>query len=184
MNAIGYIRVSTDEQAREGVSLENQREKIVAYCSLNDMILVETITDEGISAKNLNREGMQTLISLVKHGKVNAVIVYKLDRLSRSVKDTISLIELFEKHKVAFHSIIDHIDTKTPQAGFFSTSCLRWPKWNGSSSENVPETPFLTRLSRVNVWGMFLMASLGPRQQDPHRRPQGAGGHCPYQNPP
>jgi len=119
LNAIGYARVSTDEQAREGVSLENQRGKIAAYCSLNEMTLVDTITDEGISAKNLNREGMQSLISLVKHGKVNAVIVYKLDRLSRSVKDTIGLIELFEKHKVAFHSIVDHIDTKTAAGRFF-----------------------------------------------------------------
>ena len=119
MKAVGYIRVSTDEQAREGVSLENQREKIAAYCSLNEMILLNIITDEGISAKNLNREGMQTLISFVKHGKVDAVIVYKLDRLSRSVKDTISLIELFEKHKAAFHSIVDHIDTKTATGRFF-----------------------------------------------------------------
>jgi site-specific DNA recombinase len=119
MKAVGYIRVSTDEQAREGVSLENQREKIAAYCSLNDMALVDTITDEGISAKNLNREGMQTLITLVKQSKVDAVIVYKLDRLSRSVKDTIGLIELFEKHKVAFHSIVDHIDTKTATGRFF-----------------------------------------------------------------
>jgi len=119
MNAIGYIRVSTDEQAREGVSLENQREKIAGYCSLNEMVLLDTITDEGISAKNLNREGMQALISLVKLGKVDEVIVYKLDRLSRSVKDTINLIELFEKYKVAFHSIVDHIDTKTATGRFF-----------------------------------------------------------------
>lgn len=119
MNAIGYIRVSTDEQAREGVSLDNQRDKIAAYCSLNDLILLDTITDEGLSAKNLNREGMQSLISHVKQGKVDAVIVYKLDRLSRSVKDTIGLIELFEKHKVAFHSIVDHVDTKTATGRFF-----------------------------------------------------------------
>jgi site-specific DNA recombinase len=119
MKAIGYIRVSTDEQAREGVSLENQREKIAAYCSLNDMTLVDIIADEGISAKNLNREGMQSLISLVKHGKVDAVIVYKLDRLSRSVKDTIALVELFERRTVAFHSIVDHIDTKTATGRFF-----------------------------------------------------------------
>lgn len=119
MRTIGYIRVSTDEQAREGVSLENQRDKIAAYCSLNDMVLLETITDEGISAKNLNRDGMKTLISLAKQGKIDAVIVYKLDRLSRSVKDTIELVELFEKHKIAFHSIVDHIDTKTATGRFF-----------------------------------------------------------------
>jgi DNA invertase Pin-like site-specific DNA recombinase len=99
MKAIGYIRVSSDEQVKEGVNLDNQRDKIAAYCSLNDMALMDTIHDDGISAKNLNREGIQNLIFLVKSGKIDAVIVYKLDRLSRSVKDTINLIELFEKIK-------------------------------------------------------------------------------------
>ena len=83
------------------------------------MTLLDTIHDDGISAKNLNRDGMQRLIDMVKHGEVDAVIVYKLDRLSRSVKDTISLIELFEKHKVAFHAIVDHIDTKSATGRFF-----------------------------------------------------------------
>jgi DNA invertase Pin-like site-specific DNA recombinase len=119
VNAIGYVRVSTDEQAREGVSLENQREKISAYCALNDLTLLETIADEGLSAKNLNRTGIQNLITLVKQGKVDAVILYKLDRLSRSVKDIIGLIELFEKHKVAFHSILDKVDTKSATGRFF-----------------------------------------------------------------
>ena len=57
--AIGYIRVSTDEQAREGISLENQRAKIETYCSLNDLELAEIIEDAGKSGKDLNREGMQ-----------------------------------------------------------------------------------------------------------------------------
>lgn len=95
------------------------REKRSRPISLNDMNLIDTITDEGLSAKNLNREGMQTLVSHVKHGKIDAVIVYKLDRLSRSVKDTISLVELFERYTVAFHSIVDHIDTKTATGCFF-----------------------------------------------------------------
>ncbi len=119
MNAIGYVRVSTEEQVREGVSMENQREKIAAYCLLNELVLLEIICDDGISAKNLNREGMRILMGMVTSGKVDAVIVYKLDRLSRSVKDTINLVELFEKHKVGFHSIVDHIDTKTATGRFF-----------------------------------------------------------------
>ena len=119
MNAIGYIRVSTEEQAREGISLENQREKVIAYCQLNDLNLVEIIEDAGLSAKNLNREGMQELMSKTKHREIDSVIVYKLDRLSRSVRDTITLIEMFEKNKIAFHSIVDHIDTKTATGRFF-----------------------------------------------------------------
>ena len=53
--AVGYVRVSTEEQAREGVSLENQEAKIKAYCELNDFVLIEIVADEGLSAKNLNQ---------------------------------------------------------------------------------------------------------------------------------
>ena len=119
MNAIGYVRVSTDEQAREGVSLENQKEKIAAYCGLNDLVLAEIIEDAGKSAKSLNRDGMRRLLSLVKRREISAVIVYKLDRLSRSVKDTITLIETFEKHHTAFHSVQDRIDTRSATGRFF-----------------------------------------------------------------
>ena len=85
MKAIGYIRVSTDEQAREGISLENQKAKITAYCELNDLDLVEIIEDAGKSGKDLNREGIQSLLGKVKARTIDAVVVYKLDRLSRRV---------------------------------------------------------------------------------------------------
>jgi len=113
------VRVSTEEQSREGVSLDNQRAKVASYAALNDMALVDIIADEGISAKNLKRVGIQTVIELVKSGKVDAVIVYKLDRLSRSVRDTLGLIEMFEKHKVAFHSVLDNVQTQTATGRFF-----------------------------------------------------------------
>ena len=74
MKAIGYVRVSTDEQAREGISLENQKAKITAYCELNDLSLTEIIEDAGKSGKDLNREGIQALIDLVKGRKVDAVV--------------------------------------------------------------------------------------------------------------
>jgi DNA invertase Pin-like site-specific DNA recombinase len=62
MKAIGYIRVSTEEQAKEGISLENQRAKIQAYCKLHDFELDEVIEDAGKSGKDLNREGVQSII--------------------------------------------------------------------------------------------------------------------------
>lgn len=119
MKAIGYIRVSTEEQAKEGVSLENQHDKITAYCALNDLELIEVVEDRGISAKNLHREGIQKIITLIKKHSIDAVVVYKLDRLSRSVRDIIDLVELFEKNNIAFHAIVDHIDTKTATGRFF-----------------------------------------------------------------
>lgn len=119
MKAIGYIRVSTDEQAREGISLENQRAKIQAYCRLHDFELEDIIEDAGKSGKDLNREGVQSIIERIKRRNIDAVIVYKLDRLSRRVIDTLNLIELMKKHKVVFHSITDSIDTKTAMGKFF-----------------------------------------------------------------
>lgn len=119
MKAIGYVRVSTEEQAREGISLENQKAKIQAYCRLHDMFLADIIEDAGKSGKDLNREGVQAIIERVKGHQINAVIVYKLDRLSRRVLDTLNLIELMKRHKVVFHSITDNIDTKTAMGKFF-----------------------------------------------------------------
>jgi site-specific DNA recombinase len=119
VNAIGYVRVSTEEQAREGISLENQRAKIEAYCALHDLGLLEIVEDAGRSGKDLNRDGMQRVMELVRARSVDAVVVYKLDRLSRKVIDTLTLVDLMKKYNVAFHSITDAIDTKTAVGKFF-----------------------------------------------------------------
>ena len=66
MKAVGYIRVSTEDQAREGVSLDNQRAKIQAYCNLKDLDLIEIIEDAGVSAKNLNRLGIKRAIEMAQ----------------------------------------------------------------------------------------------------------------------
>lgn len=121
MRAVGYVRVSTVEQAREGVSLDNQEAKIRAYASFNDLDLKEVIREEGTSAKSLDREGMNRLLKMVDAGKVEAVIVYKLDRLSRKTIDTLNLIELLEAKGVAFHSISEKVDTKSATGRFFLT---------------------------------------------------------------
>jgi len=117
--AIGYIRVSTSEQAIEGISLDNQKTKIRSYCSLNDLKLVEIIEDAGKSGKNLNREGIQELLTRIRDKSINAVIVYKLDRLSRKVIDTLTLIETIEKASITFHSLNEKIDTGTAVGRFF-----------------------------------------------------------------
>jgi predicted site-specific integrase-resolvase len=95
MKAVGYIRVSTEDQAREGISLEHQEVKVKAHAAINDLALVEIIRDEGASGKNLEREGVKRLLKLVESGKVEAVIVYKLDRLSRKTLDTLGYQERY-----------------------------------------------------------------------------------------
>ena len=121
MKAIGYVRVSTDEQAREGVSLDNQKAKIQAYCDLKDFDLVEIIEDAGISAKNLNRPGAQKVLDMAKRKEVGAVVVYKLDRMFRSTTDALETTKLFDKWGVGFHSISEALDTKCAMGRFFFT---------------------------------------------------------------
>ena len=111
MQAIGYVRVSTDRQADTGVSLEAQESKIRAVATVQGADLLEVVVDGGESAKSLNRPGLQGLLGLVNSGKIDAVIVAKLDRLTRSVKDLCSLLELFEKRKVALISVAESLDT-------------------------------------------------------------------------
>jgi DNA invertase Pin-like site-specific DNA recombinase len=119
--AVGYIRVSTKDQVKEGISLDAQKAKIEAYAAINDLELLEIIRDEGASGKDLEREGMAKLLDLVGSGKVEAVIVYKLDRLSRRTLDTLSLIESLESKGIAFHSISEKVDTKSATGKFFLT---------------------------------------------------------------
>src|SRR5271165_3874680 len=111
MQTIGYVRVSTDRQAEQGVSLEAQEAKIRAMAMVQSAELLDVIVDGGESAKSLNRPGLQRLLELINAGKVESVIVAKLDRLTRSVKDLCGLLELLEKRKVALVSVAESLDT-------------------------------------------------------------------------
>ena len=113
MQVIGYSRVSTAEQANEGVSLEMQAKKIEAYCLVKDWQLSAVITEAGQSAKSLNRPGMARLLAMVDAGEVSTVIVYKLDRLTRSVADLDRLVKVFEKKNVALVSLQESLDATT-----------------------------------------------------------------------
>jgi DNA invertase Pin-like site-specific DNA recombinase len=110
--AIGYIRVSTDEQAQDGVSLDVQRKRIEQYAELYDIELVAIIEDAGASAKTMKRDGLQTALTMLREGKADALLVAKLDRLTRNVRDLGELIEgYFGKYRLL--SVADHIDTSS-----------------------------------------------------------------------
>ncbi len=110
-----YIRVSTDAQREEGYSIEAQKQMLSAYCVTKNIKKYEFYVDGGFTGSNLNRPEMQRLIKDVSEGKISAVIVYKLDRLSRSQKDTLYLIEeVLNPHGVDFISMNESMDTSTP----------------------------------------------------------------------
>jgi site-specific DNA recombinase len=121
MTAVGYVRVSTDDQTKEGVSLDNQKSKIVAYSQLKDFDLAEIVEDAGISAKNLKRPGVQRVLQLARTKQVDAIVVYKLDRIFRSTTDALETTKAFETWGVSFHSIEETLDTRTAMGRFFFT---------------------------------------------------------------
>ena len=100
MLAIGYARVSTERQAEKGMSLDTQSAKIRAMATVQGAELQDILVDGGVSAKSTKRPGLQQLLALVQSGRIQAVIVAKLDRLTRSVRDLCDLLETFERQKV------------------------------------------------------------------------------------
>lgn len=113
MLAVGYIRVSNEGQADQGISLGAQEERVRAMTTVQGAKLLDLIVDGGESATTLTRPGVQRLLSMVASGMVQSVIVAKLDRLTRSVRYLCRLLELLEKHNVALVSVAESLDTRS-----------------------------------------------------------------------
>jgi DNA invertase Pin-like site-specific DNA recombinase len=111
--AVGYVRVSTREQAQEGVSLAAQEERIRAYCTARGWDLIRVYRDEGESGSDLDRPGVRSMIRDLKANGVDVVVVLKLDRLTRSMRDLGYLIEdLFGGRALA--AVDGSLDSSTP----------------------------------------------------------------------
>jgi len=120
MKSAIYVRVSTDEQAKEGYSIRAQVDKLKNYVQIKDWGLYKVYADEGISGKNItDRPAINELIADIKAGRVNNVVVYKIDRLTRSTRDLIDLAELFKENNCAFNSLMESIDTGTASGRMF-----------------------------------------------------------------
>lgn len=122
--AVCYLRVSTEEQARGGVSLEAQEERLKAYCSMTGLEIIEVIREEGISgAKPLaSRPGGERLLKLIASKKVKHVVALKLDRLFRDAEDALHQTRAWDKAGIALH-LVDMggqtLNTATAMGRFF-----------------------------------------------------------------
>ncbi len=113
-----YPRVSGHEQ-EDNYSIPEQIDRMKKYCEARDWQVYKIYTDSGFSGSNMDRPALQSMIKDIESKKIDLVLVYKLDRLSRSQKDTLYLIEdVFEKHNVGFASMTENFDTSTPHGKF------------------------------------------------------------------
>jgi len=119
LRVIAYLRVSTEEQARSGAGLDAQRTKIVRACRERGWTLVDVVTDEGVSAKSTRgRQGLATVLDTLAAGKADALIVAKLDRLSRSVRDFCEMLDRSQRERWALVCLDLGLDTSTPTGKF------------------------------------------------------------------
>lgn len=156
-SALGYIRVSREEQARDGVSLDVQRARIAAYAAAKGLDLTAVYSDEGISGKELDRPGLRKLLERCADGRIGHVVLWKLDRLTRRTRHLLSLVEdLFLAHGVEMHSVSESLDTATPHGRFVVTmlgglaqmereviadrtrGALAWKRENGLPTSHPP----------------------------------------------
>lgn len=114
-----YTRVSTTMQSEEGFSLEEQHDKLIEYIERNKLELFKFYTDPGVSAKDLNRPGIQELLRDFESGLFDVILVHKLDRLTRNVGDLHKLVELVNKRNKKLISYSEDIDTSTPSGRMF-----------------------------------------------------------------
>ncbi|MGX0301548.1 cassette chromosome recombinase CcrB [Staphylococcus hominis] len=107
----GYIRVSTERQV-EGYSIEGQITQIEQYCQFNGYELVDIYADRGISGKSMNRPELQRMLNDAKNGKLDCVMVYKINRLARNTSDLLTIVEELHRQNVEFFSLSERMEVK------------------------------------------------------------------------
>jgi site-specific DNA recombinase len=152
LKAVGYTRVSTDKQADKGVSLEVQLEKIHAMAVVQGAELLEVIQDAGESAKSLERPGMARLLALVDAGKVQVVIIAKLDRLTRSVRDLGELLERFNRRGVSLVSVAESLDTGSAAGRLVLNIMTAVSQWEREAIGERTQTALLHKKAHGKVY--------------------------------
>ena len=157
--AIAYIRVSTPGQAVDGVSLDAQRSRIQAWCTLNEFELSDVFVDAGLSGSRAdNRPELQAALAAVAACK-GALVVYSLSRLARSTKDTIAISEAISKAGADLVSLTERIDTQAQPEKWCFRCWLFWRNLSEIKSANVQKLRWHICVSKADSWGRFLMVS-------------------------
>ena len=134
-----YCRVSTDEQAEFGYSIDEQKRLLEEWCKANDYIIYKCYSDRGISGKNIkDRPALKELLSDAKEGKFDMVISWKINRVSRKLEDVLKIVSLLEKNNITFKSYSEPFETDTPAGRMqFQMMALIGEFERGTIAQNV-----------------------------------------------
>jgi site-specific DNA recombinase len=175
---IGYVRVSTEDQAAHGVSIEAQEARIRAFALATDRTLDEVIVDHGISAKTLVRPGIARVLAGVKGRTIGTVIVLKLDRLTRSIRDLGELLDVFTKADAALVSVGESLDTQSAAGRMVINMLGVVAQWEREATAERTVFALAHKRSQRKAYGH---TPFGWRRIDDDLRPddaeQGALGH-------
>lgn len=150
---VAYLRVSTEDQAQHGVSLGAQEQKVRAYCSALEFGEPEIVCDAGASAKTLNRPAMKALLARIRAGEIERVVISKLDRMTRSVRDLGDLVDLCNKHGTALVSVGETLDTSSAAGRMVMNMLATVAQWERETiSERVRDALAHKRTKR-NAYG-------------------------------
>jgi DNA invertase Pin-like site-specific DNA recombinase len=150
---IGYIRVSTQEQVESGFSLQAQEERIRAYAVATARVLSRVVVDDGKSAKSLDRPGLQGILKDIKNGRVSSVIVLKLDRLTRSVRDLGELVDMFQASNVDLIAVSEALDTSSASGRMVMNLMATVSQWEREVIGERTATVLTHMRSKKQVYG-------------------------------
>ena len=173
LRAVGYVRVSTDKQAQEGVSLEAQQVRIRAHCVSQDIDLIDLVIDEGASAKSLDRPGLKRALALLTSGAAQALVIVKLDRLTRSVKDLGFLCDTYFREGLPYSlvSVSDTIDTRSASGKLMLNVLMSVAQWEREAlSERTQEAMHELARQGVRLGAAPYGWRYAPRQSEGERR--------------
>jgi DNA invertase Pin-like site-specific DNA recombinase len=152
VRVVGYVRVSSDQQAESGLSLAAQEAKLRAYAVATDLELVEVVIDAGESARRLQRPGMARVLGMLDAGDAEGVLVAKLDRLTRSVRDLCDLVERYFTKRAVLLSVGDSIDTRSASGRLVLNVLASVGQWEREAiGERTREALAEVRRSRPGV---------------------------------
>ena len=129
MECVIYVRVSTDEQAKHGYSIAALVEKLEAYCVSQGWELVHKFIDDGYSAKDLSRPQFEKMMKKIKDETIDVLLVYRLDRLTRSVVDLYAILQELDANNCKFKSATEVYDTTNAMGRLFITLVAAIAQW-------------------------------------------------------